>query len=78
MTIKATRLTIAAVLLGASTIAASAQGFTPESPECIAPANPGGGWDFTCRQVGKLMQDEGLIEKTMQVVNLAGGGGGVA
>jgi putative tricarboxylic transport membrane protein len=47
MTIKATRLTIAAVLLGASTIAASAQGFTPESPECIAPANPGGGWDST-------------------------------
>ena len=78
MTIKATRLTIAAVLLGASTMAASAQGFTPESPECIAPANPGGGWDFTCRQVGKLMQDEGLIEKTMQVVNMAGGGGGVA
>jgi putative tricarboxylic transport membrane protein len=78
MTIKATRLTIAAVLLGASTMAASAQGFTPESPECIAPANPGGGWDFTCRQVGKLLQDEGLIEKTMQVVNMAGGGGGVA
>ncbi|MFZ3584069.1 Bug family tripartite tricarboxylate transporter substrate binding protein [Loktanella sp. DJP18] len=78
MTIKATRLTIAAVLLGASTLAASAQGFTPENPECIAPANPGGGWDFTCRQVGKLMQDEGLIDSTMQVVNLAGGGGGVA
>nr|WP_224769827.1 tripartite tricarboxylate transporter substrate-binding protein [Pseudosulfitobacter pseudonitzschiae] len=57
---------------------AQSQGFTPESPECIAPANPGGGWDFTCRQVGKMLQDEGLIEKTMQVVNLAGGGGGVA
>lgn len=55
-----------------------AQGFTPESPECIAPANPGGGWDFTCRQVGKVMQDLGLIDSTMQVVNLAGGGGGVA
>lgn len=78
MTIKATRLTIAAVLLGASTLAAGAQGFTPENPECIAPANPGGGWDFTCRQVGKLLQDEGLIDSTMQVVNLAGGGGGVA
>ena len=23
--------------------------------ECIAPANPGGGWDFTCRQIGKIM-----------------------
>ena len=46
--------------------------------ECIAPANPGGGWDFTCRQVGKSLQDLGLIDSTMQVVNLAGGGGGVA
>ena len=46
--------------------------------ECIAPANPGGGWDFTCRQVGKTLQDLGLIDNTMQVVNLAGGGGGVA
>ena len=73
-----TRLTLAALIVGASAIAASAQGFTPENPECIAPANPGGGWDFTCRQVGKSMQDQGLIEKTMQVVNLAGGGGGVA
>ena len=58
--------------------AASHSMFNPENPECIAPANPGGGWDFTCRQVGKSLQDEGLIEKTMQVVNLAGGGGGVA
>lgn len=68
----------AAVLLVWAPLAASAQDFTPESPECIAPANPGGGWDFTCRQVGKSMQDLGLIPKTMQVVNLSGGGGGVA
>ncbi|MBW6419701.1 tripartite tricarboxylate transporter substrate binding protein [Celeribacter sp. PS-C1] len=78
MIIKATRLTLAAALLGATTLGAFAQGFTPENPECIAPANPGGGWDFTCRQVGKSLQDLGLLEKTMQVVNLAGGGGGVA
>lgn len=73
-----TRLTLAALIVGASALSATAQGFTPENPECIAPANPGGGWDFTCRQVGKSMQDQGLIGKTMQVVNLAGGGGGVA
>ncbi|EBA06526.1 Bug family tripartite tricarboxylate transporter substrate binding protein [Sagittula stellata] len=72
--IKATRLVVAAALVGVSALAASAQ----ENPECIAPANPGGGWDFTCRQVGKSLQDLGLIDKTMQVVNLAGGGGGVA
>ncbi|MEM1129754.1 MAG: tripartite tricarboxylate transporter substrate-binding protein [Pseudomonadota bacterium] len=58
--------------------AAQAQDFTPENPECIAPANPGGGWDFTCRQVGKSLQDLDLIPSTMQVVNLSGGGGGVA
>lgn len=78
MIIKATRLTLAAALLGASTFGAFADGFTLENPECIAPANPGGGWDFTCRQVGKSMQDLGLLDKTLQVVNLAGGGGGVA
>ncbi|MBY6091495.1 Bug family tripartite tricarboxylate transporter substrate binding protein [Pseudooceanicola sp. 502str34] len=78
MIFKASRLTLAAALLSASALTVAAQGYTPENPECIAPANPGGGWDFTCRQVGKLLQDEGLIGKTMQVVNLAGGGGGVA
>ncbi len=78
MSFKATRLTVAAVLLGASALSVSAEGFTFENPECIAPANPGGGWDFTCRQVGKSLQDLGLIDQTMQVVNLAGGGGGVA
>ncbi|WP_315902701.1 Bug family tripartite tricarboxylate transporter substrate binding protein [Microbaculum marinisediminis] len=52
--------------------------FEPSNPECIAPANPGGGWDFTCRQVGKTMQDLGAVPGTVQVTNLAGGGGGVA
>ncbi|MEW2914825.1 tripartite tricarboxylate transporter substrate-binding protein [Leisingera sp. JC11] len=69
-----TRGLVAAAALSLSALAAGAQ----ENPECIAPANPGGGWDFTCRQVGKSLQDLGLIDKTMQVVNLAGGGGGVA
>jgi putative tricarboxylic transport membrane protein len=67
---------LAAAFTLASSIAAFA--FEPSNTECIAPANPGGGWDFTCRQVGKTMQDLGLIPGTMQVTNLAGGGGGVA
>lgn len=65
----------AAVFAG---LTGAAWAFEPESPECIAPADPGGGWDFTCRQVGKSLQDEGLIGQTMQVVNMSGGGGGVA
>ncbi|MEL6618353.1 MAG: tripartite tricarboxylate transporter substrate-binding protein [Pseudomonadota bacterium] len=46
--------------------------------ECIAPANPGGGWDFTCRQIGKTMYDIGAIDQPVQVTNMAGGGGGLA
>jgi len=67
---------LAAAFTLASSIAAFA--FEPSNTECIAPANPGGGWDFTCRQVGKTMQDLKLVPGTMQVANLAGGGGGVA
>ncbi|CTQ52191.1 Tripartite tricarboxylate transporter family receptor [Roseibium album] len=78
MAFKSTRLLLAAAFLGASAFGVSAADFKPENPECIAPANPGGGWDFTCRQVGKSLQDAKLLDKTMQVVNLAGGGGGVA
>jgi putative tricarboxylic transport membrane protein len=59
-------------------LAAPAFAFEPEATECIAPAAPGGGWDFTCRQVGKTLQDLGLVPGTMQVTNIAGGGGGVA
>jgi putative tricarboxylic transport membrane protein len=56
--------------LGATGVATAA--------ECIAPANPGGGWDFTCRQIGKVMYDIGAIDKPIQVTNMAGAGGGLA
>ena len=46
--------------------------------ECIAPANPGGGWDFTCRQIGKILFDIGAVEKPVQVTNMPGAGGGLA
>ncbi|WP_339777538.1 tripartite tricarboxylate transporter substrate-binding protein [uncultured Thalassospira sp.] len=68
-------LTIAASMVIVST---AAQAFEPEQPECIAPANAGGGWDFTCRQIGKTLYDLKTIASPMQVVNMAGGSGGVA
>lgn len=49
-----------------------------QASECIAPANPGGGWDFTCRQIGKIMFDIGAVGKPIQVTNMAGAGGGLA
>ena len=73
-----TRRVAMAAMAAAVAYGAPALGFEPTNPECIAPANPGGGWDFTCRQVGKTMQDLGAVPGTVQVTNMAGGGGGVA
>ncbi|MDL0430608.1 tripartite tricarboxylate transporter substrate-binding protein [Marinobacter sp. TBZ242] len=46
--------------------------------ECIAPSDPGGGWDFTCRSAGNVLRDLGLVDGSVQTVNMAGAGGGVA
>lgn len=56
-------------LMGASSASAA---------ECIAPANPGGGWDFTCRQIARILQEIGVEQNLVQVTNMAGAGGGVA
>ena len=69
---------VAAATLAVSVFASSAQAYDPGSTECIAPANAGGGWDFTCRQVGKTLYDLKIVPDPVQVTNLAGGGGGVA
>jgi putative tricarboxylic transport membrane protein len=68
----------AAAMVAIGLLAGPALAFEPGNTECIAPANPGGGWDFTCRQVGKVLQDIKEVPGTVQVTNLAGGGGGVA
>ncbi len=62
--------TSAVLALGATSTATAA--------ECIAPANPGGGWDFTCRQIGKILYDIGAVDQPVQVSNMAGAGGGLA
>jgi putative tricarboxylic transport membrane protein len=68
----------AAVLLAVGSFSAPALSFDPGNTECIAPANAGGGWDFTCRQVGKALYDLKIVPDPVQVTNMAGGGGGVA
>lgn len=45
--------------------------------DCIAPAGPGGGWDFTCRSIGRLLNDFTNGEITVQTLNMPGAGGGV-
>lgn len=66
---------LCAVLLAG--MAGPAAAFTPESPECLAPAAPGGGWDFTCRQVSRILSELELIGEPMQTVNMPGGQGAV-
>jgi len=63
---------VLSVLLGPASVNLS------QAAECIAPANPGGGWDFTCRQIGKIMFDIGAVDQPIQVTNMSGAGGGLA
>lgn len=63
----------------AAAFSMSAMAWEPSGKvECLAPADPGGGWDFTCRSVGKVMQELDLVSGSVQTVNMAGAGGGVA
>ncbi|HET8800929.1 MAG TPA: tripartite tricarboxylate transporter substrate-binding protein [Marinobacter sp.] len=65
--------------VAAAAVSMSALAWEPSGKvECLAPADPGGGWDFTCRSVGNVMQELGMVEGTVQTVNMAGAGGGVA
>ncbi|WP_349371726.1 tripartite tricarboxylate transporter substrate-binding protein [Salinarimonas sp.] len=63
-----------AVALFATPVAA----FEPTNVECIAPANPGGGWDFTCRTVGRILDEQDLVPGSVQVTNMPGAVGAVA
>ncbi|MCY4446843.1 MAG: tripartite tricarboxylate transporter substrate-binding protein [Rhodobacteraceae bacterium] len=64
--------------IGVGLVLSMGLGTAAYSAECIAPANVGGGWDFTCRSIGKIMYDIGAIDEQVKVTNMAGGGGAVA
>ncbi|WP_129140949.1 Bug family tripartite tricarboxylate transporter substrate binding protein [Modicisalibacter coralii] len=70
--------TLAATLLLGAGLAVSTPSQALPISECLAPADPGGGWDFTCRSVGKLLYDLELVDSPVQVVNMPGGVGAVA
>lgn len=52
--------------------------FEPRNVECIAPSDPGGGWDFTCRQMAPILTELGLVPGTIRAQNMAGAGGAIA
>ncbi|PRY87268.1 Bug family tripartite tricarboxylate transporter substrate binding protein [Donghicola tyrosinivorans] len=77
MTFKTTFAAAAVLMTALLPVGAQAE-FKAENPQCIAPSNPGGGWDYICRTTAKYLFDLGLIDDAMQVTNMSGGGGGVA
>jgi putative tricarboxylic transport membrane protein len=59
--------------------AAAAAAWEPKGQlECIAPSNPGGGWDAICRTTAAVLQKTGITKETMYVTNMPGGSGAVA
>ena len=65
-------------VIAASAVMMTSSVGVASAAECIAPANPGGGWDFTCRQIGKILFDIGAVDAPVQVTNMPGAGGGLA
>ncbi|ALM51967.1 hypothetical protein BJB45_05105 [Halomonas huangheensis] len=70
---------MAAMVAALASVPFAVQAFEPGSGvECIAPSDPGGGWDFTCRSGGQVLSKLDLVPGNVQTVNMAGAGGGVA
>ncbi len=67
-------LVIILVLGGGLVLAAS---YPSKALEFIAPANPGGGWDLTCRSSAKVLQEAKIVPVPITVINKPGGFGAV-
>lgn len=68
------------LLMGLLAIPATvyAEARPPAKPECIAPAQPGGGFDLTCRIAVTSFQKTKLLDKPMRTIYMPGGIGAVA
>ncbi|MBB6170199.1 putative tricarboxylic transport membrane protein [Nocardiopsis mwathae] len=52
--------------------------WSPTRPiEIVAPAATGGGWDTLARTSARVLEEDGLVDKPVQVVNKPGGGGAI-
>ncbi len=56
---------------------AKTEKFPAKNLEFVAPASPGGGWDGTARAMQKVLTDQKLVDKPINVVNKPGGSGEV-
>ncbi|MEW6267588.1 MAG: tripartite tricarboxylate transporter substrate-binding protein [Thermodesulfobacteriota bacterium] len=68
-------LTFLIICFGLALTGATALAFPTKPVELIAPANPGGGWDLTCRSSAKVLQEEKIVPVSVTVANKPGGFG---
>lgn len=54
---------------------AAGQEFPSDTVEFMVPAAAGGGWDSTARAMQQVIQDEDVIDESVEVFNVEGGGG---
>jgi len=74
---KKTLTVVAAGLLTLSGLAA-VHAQQPSKPECIAPAQPGGGFDLTCRVALNGFANTKILDEPMRTIYMPGGIGAVA
>lgn len=66
-------------LVAASALAATSTAQAePRRPECVAPAQPGGGFDLTCRLAQSSLRESGALKNPLRIVYMPGGVGAVA
>ena len=59
----------------ATALESTPSGYPQGAITLIAPANPGGGWDQTARQIQQVWTEEGIVGVPVEVVNRGGAGG---
>ena len=69
---------LTASLLGLACLGNAQAQEQPKKPECIAPAQPGGGFDLTCRLAQNGFAQTKILEAPMRTVYMPGGIGAVA
>jgi putative tricarboxylic transport membrane protein len=73
------RAALAAALSSTAFWAAPSIGLAqPKNPECIAPAQPGGGFDITCKLAQATLKQSGAVASQVRVSYMPGGIGAVA
>jgi putative tricarboxylic transport membrane protein len=71
-----TLLSRARLVLAAAAVAVAAPAVAVDSVKMLIPANPGGGWDTTGRELGKALQASGAV-KNVQYDNKGGAAGAI-